>query len=201
MNQTTRLQLLLATILLVISQAAADPGEFYHKQHQILVAEFDSDGDGFLDAQEREKMRATPKPQGKGFRRGGEKPKKKRVRRDMPQHWIDKYDKDGDGGLSDDEAGKGYWTERGILFKNYDQNKNKKLDNLEVAKLKKDIEKEKFTSWDLAVASDTLRDVTKKTEKKKLNLNPTQQAWLKFDLDGDGVASKEEIDAIRKAQN
>ena len=75
------------------SEIMGDPGEFYRQQHKNLVAQYDRDGDGFLDAGEREKMRNTPKTQGKGWGRG-KKNEKKRVRRDMPKHWIEKYDKE-----------------------------------------------------------------------------------------------------------
>ena len=181
------------------SEIIGDPGEFYRKQHKNLVAQYDRDGDGFLDAGEREKMRNTPKTQGKGWGRG-KKNEKKRVRRDMPKHWIEKYDKDGDGGLSDKEADKGYWTERGILFKNYDQNKDEKLDKQEAEKLSGDIEDGKFESWDHFVATTTLKDATGKDGKRKSNLSARQREWIKYDADGDGIASKEEIAAIRKSK-
>ena len=190
--------LYLSSIILA-SEIMGDPGEFYRKQHKILVAQYDTDGDGFLDAGEREKMRNTPKAQGKGWGRG-KKNDKKRDRRDMPKHWIEKYDKDGDGGLSDKEADKGYWTERSILFKNYDQNKNEKLDKQEVEKLSVDIEDGKFESWDHFVATTTLKDATGKDGKRKSNLSARQREWLKYDTDGDGIESKEEIAAIRKSK-
>ena len=190
----------LTVFITSVSQAKADPGDFYKKQHQNLIAKYDTDSDGFLDAQELEKMRATPKARGKRFRRG-ERKGEKRVRRDMPQHWIEKYDKDGDGGLSDKEADKGYWTERGLLFKNYDQNKNEKLDKQETEKLSRDIENGNFESWDHFVATTTLKDATGKDAKRKSNLSGQQREWLKHDLNGDGIASKEEIAAIRKSKN
>ena len=119
----------------------------------------------------------------------------------MPKHWIEKYDKDGDGGLSDKEADKGYWTERGILFKNYDQNKDEKLDKQEAEKLAVDIEDGKYESWDHFVATTTLKDATGKDGKRKSNLSARQREWLKYDTNGDGIASKEEIAAIRKSKN
>jgi len=177
-----------------------DPGEFYQQRRQELIAQFDLDGDGFLDAKEREQMRSTPKPEGKSFRRGGERRGQKRVRKDMPQHWLDKYDADGDGGLSDEEAGKGYWTERGLLFKAYDKNENKRLDEEETMRLEDDIAAGKFQSWDHFVANTTLNDERKKSGKRRPRLDARQRAWLKLDLNGDGRASKEEIAAIQKSE-
>ena len=176
----------------------ADPGDFYKQRQKELVAKFDSDGDGFLDANERAKMRATPKPKGKGFRRGGEKRGKNGVRRDMPQHWLEKYDKDGDGGLSSKEADKGYWTERNHLFKRYDLNQNEKLDKSESYKLSNDIETGKFESWDHFVATTTLNDAKEKNGEP--NLTARQREWLKHDSNGDGIASAEEIASIRKSK-
>lgn len=200
MKPTILFYFLLMAFTTMASPAIADPGDFYRQRHKELVAQFDSDGDGFLDANEREKMRATPKPKGKGFRRGGEGRDKNRVRRDMPQHWIDKYDKDGDGGLSDKEADKGYWTERGLLFKKYDQNKNEKLEKQEAEQLSMDIEDGKFESWDHFVATTTLKDAVGQDGKKRSNLSPQQREWLKHDLNGDGIASKEEIASIRESK-
>ena len=188
-------------MFLILGQMNAEPDDFYKKRHKELLTKFDINSDGFLDAGEREKMRVTPKPQGNQFRRGGEKEVKKRVRRDMPQHWIEKYDKDGDGGLSDKEADKGYWTERSHLFKAYDLNQNKKLEKNEITHLGKDIEDGKFESWDHFVATTTLKDSTKEDKSESFNLSDQQQQWIKHDRDKDGIASKEEIAAIRKSIN
>ncbi|MDC0325325.1 hypothetical protein OAM01_01045 [bacterium] len=200
MKRTIPFYFFLVAFITIVSQAIGDPGDFYKQRYKELVAQFDTDGDGFLDAKERAKMRVTPKPKGKGFRRGGEKQDNNRVRRDMPQHWIEKYDKDGDGGLSDKEADKGFWTEKGLLFKKYDQNRNEKLEKQEAEKLAKDIKDGKFESWDYFVATTTLKDATPKDRKRRSNLSPQQQEWLKHDLDGDGIASEQEVAAIRKSK-
>ena len=180
--------------------AETQPGEFYRSQHAKWVAEFDLNEDGWLNAQEREKMRATPKTEGNQFRRGKEKRGRKAVRFDMPQHWADKYDKDGDGGLSDEESRKGFFAERARLFKVYDVNENKNLDLDETEKLAEDIESGKYESWDRYVATTTLRDAEGETGPNRPRLNARQKRWLEWDEDGDGRASTSEIMAIRNAE-
>ena len=192
--------LLIANLILLSHLATADPGDFYKQRHQEWVSQFDTDGDGFLNAVEREKMRSTPKPKGRGFRRGGERREKKEVRRDMPKHWIEKYDKDGDGGLSGRESEKGYWTERSLLFKRYDVNENEKLDPKETKLLAADIEAGKFESWDHFVATTSLKDAQGEERKSNYNLSSRQREWMKYDSDGDGIASEQEIAAIRNAE-
>lgn len=204
MKNLTIVILLLFVCQISAFGAESNPGEFYQSQHKKWVAQFDLNEDGWLNAEEREKMRASRKPGGKSFRRGGErggeKEGKKRVRFDMPQHWKDKYDKDGDGGLSDAEADKGYWTERGIMFKAYDANENEKLDPEETEKLADDIDNGKYESWDHFVATTTLGDAERKNGTSRPRLNPRQKRWLELDKDGDGRASASEIMAIRKAE-
>ena len=189
--------LLLSTFILISTKLKGERGDYYQQSHKEMVGRFDLDGDGFLDREEREKMRATPKPAGKQFKRGREK---KRVRRDMPGHWIEKYDKDGDGGLSDNEAGMGYRAELKRLFMVYDTNKNDRLDPEETARLAGNIEAGKYASWDHSVANETLKEATRDDSQEKRNLSRRQRAWLREDLDGDGRASEEEIATIRNKE-
>ena len=114
----------------------------YEVRRQQWVQRFDLDTNGFLNVSEREAMRKTPKPRGKSFRRGkggkNEKEGKEGVRFDAPDHWVEKYDKDGDGGLSGEESEKGYWIERKRLFDLYDLNGDETLAPSEIAKLASD---------------------------------------------------------------
>jgi|GEM_PF-1655608 len=174
----------------------------YEVRRQQWVQKFDLDTNSFLDVSEREAMRKTPKPRGKSFRRekGGknEKEGKEGVRFDAPDHWVEKYDKDGDGGLSGEESEKGYWSERNRLFDLYDRNGDETLAPTEIAKLASDIDEGVYESWDHFVATATLKDHAAKAGVSQPRLDVRQREWLKSDLDGDGKASADELKRIRK---
>ena len=174
----------------------------YEVRRQQWVQKFDLDTNSFLDVSEREAMRKTPKPRGKSFRRekGGknEKEGKEGVRFDAPDHWVEKYDKDGDGGLSGEESEKGYWSERNRLFDLYDRNGDETLVPTEIAKLASDIDEGVYESWDHFVATTTLKDHAAKAGVSQPRLDARQREWLKSDLDGDGKASADELKRIRK---
>ncbi len=173
----------------------------YEVRRQQWVQQFDLDANGFLDVSEREAMRKTPKPRGKSFRRGkggeNEKEGKEGVRFDAPDHWVEKYDKDGDGGLSGEESEKGYWSERKRLFDLYDRNGDETLAPTEIAKLASDIDEGVYESWDHFVATTTLKDHAAKAGVSQPRLDARQREWLQSDLDGDGKASAEELKRIR----
>ena len=174
----------------------------YEVRRQQWVQKFDLDTNSFLDVSEREAMRKTPKPRGKSFRRGkggeNEKEGKEGVRFDAPDHWVDKYDEDGDGGLSGEESEKGYWSERKRLFDLYDRNGDETLAPTEIAKLASDIDEGVYESWDHFVATVTLKDHAAKAGVSQPRLDARQREWLKSDLDGDGKASADELKRIRK---
>ena len=174
----------------------------YEVRRQQWVQKFDLDTNNFLDASEREAMRKTPKPRGKSFQRGkggeNEKKGKESVRFDAPDHWVEKYDKDGDGGLSGEESEKGYWSERKRLFDLYDRNGDETLALTEIAKLASDIDEGVYQSWDHFVATATLKDHAAKAGVSQPRLDARQREWLKSDLDRDGKASADELKRIRK---
>ena len=173
----------------------------YEVRRQQWVQKFDLDTNSFLDVSEREAMRKTPKPRGKSFRRGkggeNEKEGKEGVRFDAPDHWVEKYDKDGDGGLSGEESEKGYWSERKRLFDLYDRNGDETLAPTEIAKLASDIDEGVYESWDHFVATTTLKEHAVKAGVSQPRLDARQREWLQSDLDGDGKASAEELKRIR----
>tara|TARA_Y100000589_G_scaffold330302_1_gene379529 strand:+ start:221 stop:955 length:735 start_codon:yes stop_codon:yes gene_type:complete len=178
-----------------------DQASEYEVRRQQWVQQFDLDTNGFLDVSEREAMRKTPKPRGKSFRRGkggeNEKKGKEGVRFDAPDHWVEKYDKDGDGGLSGEESEKGYWSERKRLFDLYDRNGDETLSPTEIAKLASDIDEGVYESWDHFVATTTLKDHAAKAGVSQPRLDARQREWLQSDLDGDGKASADELKRIR----
>ena len=72
------------------AQAAPDEKPDRAARREAMLKKFDANGDGKLDAEEREKMRAEMGAKGG---RGPERMKK----------LLEKFDKDGDGKLSEDE--------------------------------------------------------------------------------------------------
>lgn len=183
-------------VLLAPSENWAEPGKAFESIREALLAKYDTDGNGRLDASEREAMRAATKQLGEqNQRRGG------RRGWSPPAEWIERYDANGDGELDRSEQGMAFAGEQERMRQNYDQNGNGTLDEEEKAKLRQDLEKGKFDGFDRFVAMQVgeFRQMGRRG-RGRAGFSQSQRGWLDFDADGDGKASAEELQAIREAK-
>lgn len=110
--------------------AWADPGPEFERRRAAMVAKFDKNGDGRLDATEREAARETKKLESR-------RPARNQMFQ-MPPEIVAKYDKDGDGQLNDEEnaaAGEGIRVRWAQVQKDYDANGDGTLDDAEREKM------------------------------------------------------------------
>ena len=110
--------------------AKADPGAEFERQRAALVAKFDKNGDGRLDAAERETARSAKKTE-------SQRPRRNQMFQ-MPPEIVAKYDKDGDGQLNDEEnaaAGEGIRARWAEAQKEFDANGDGNLDDAERDKM------------------------------------------------------------------
>ncbi len=185
---------LILLFLFVGGVGTADPGKTFLEVRAALVAKHDRNGDGQLDEEEREAMRAQAKqsrPQN-SRRRGGWNP---------PTEWLERYDADGDGELSRMEQGAAFAGEQLRMTKKYDADKNGRLEASEKAAIKKDFESGAFDGFDRFIAMQ-LGDIARPERRGRRGqggFSQAQQRWLQFDADGDGKASAAELQAIRES--
>jgi len=105
-----------------------------------------------------------------------ERPEGKRQHR-IPQEVVEKYDKDGDGKLSEDERSALRDDRKKRILEKYDTNKDGELDDAEKAKFREE------------------RGDRRQGSGGKRQMNP--EMLKQFDKDGDGELSAEERSALR----
>ena len=131
-SPSARLSVLVAILVLgAVLPGRSDPGELFQKRRQVIVAKFDANKDGRLDAAEREAVRAAKKEE--ALKGGGRNPMFQ-----MPPEIVEMYDKDQDGQLNDQEsaaANDGIRIKWGEAQKDYDTNGDGNLDDAEREKL------------------------------------------------------------------
>lgn len=181
----------------LFSQTAfAEPGEIYATRRAAIVAKFDANGDGWLNADEREAARAAQKQS--AMRRGGQNPMFQ-----MPPEIIEMYDKDKDGQLNDEEsqaANNGIRIAWGNAQKEYDANNDGDLD---------DAERERMADAILAGKVKGLPRMFGTMLRRPPDRGPggmfggrggpQANPLAQFDRDHDGRLSADELDAVRKA--
>jgi len=84
-------------VAVAVSPAAGEPGELFQKRYQVLVAKFDRNQDGRLDAAEREAIRADKREEARRSAGRG-------AMFQMPPEIVEMYDRDRDGQLNDAES-------------------------------------------------------------------------------------------------
>jgi len=163
-----------------------------------MLEKFDTDKDGFLKKSERNSMRLATKEisddrheeirrarEGRGSR-SNSSPK-------PPERWLAAYDKNKNGRFDGDE-----WdTARGTEIKNvtarYDANKNGKIDEDEKQHLIDNLKKNNYNAYDNYIRTI----VAGIREERSSSGGERRSRWKKFDTNGDGKASREELAAIR----
>ncbi len=174
---------------LALSQSESQR-EFEDRRSQ-LIAEFDANKDGRLDALERETMRLARQAKA-GERRG-------RSRERHPKELLAKYDKDKSGWIDGDEWAVAGPTESGIIKKQYDADGNGELDGDEKEALMGAIKSGKLKGLYGGIAHHWLiRLPGRERGRKEGESGPS--GLLRYDTDGDGLASPEELAAIRAAR-
>lgn len=181
-------QLTLAALALlpgVVSQSAEPPVSFAQRRTELLK-EFDANRDGRLDDGEREKLRLTHQQA-----RLNKKPGYT-----LPADFLAKYDASKDGEMQPAEWKVAWDAETKILTDTYDADKSGELSKTEKAAMLADVGKGKITGVPAFFAGRLAEDQSK-SEPEYLE---SQRALLKFDADGDGRASAEELARLRASR-
>ncbi len=172
--------------------ALGETADAFEERRKAVLAEFDRDGDGRLNATEREAAREGRKEQASGKGRGKGR---KREEEPHPPELLAKYDKDKSGWIDGSEWDVAGPAESAKIKKQFDADANDVLDG-----------EEKQAMWG-AIRSGKLKGLyagiahyffLREDERKKgSSFVERQRRLLKYDTDGDGLASREELAAIR----
>jgi len=164
---------------------AAEDGALSQKRRAELVARYDRNADGRLDAAEREQMRLSLKEQrlrnASGFT--------------VPPEFLAKHDTNRDGQMSGDEWRVAWEAETKILMETYDADKDGTLNKSEKQAMMADVRRGKITGIPAFFAERMAQDPVP-AEPGYLE---EQRRLLKFDANGDGLASEDELARIRES--
>ncbi len=187
LNRSVRHLVLAALALLPgIASQATDPPVSFAQRRAALLKEFDANHDGRLDDAEREKLRLAHQ-QTRLQRKPGYT---------LPADFLAKYDASKDGEMQPAEWKVAWDAETKILTETYDADKNGELGKTEKAAMLADVGKGKITGVPAFFAGRLAEDQSK-GEPEYLEATKTH---LKFDADGDGRASAEELARIRASR-
>lgn len=175
---------LVASAILAVSAAESPGTPAPLPSHADLVRKFDQNGDGRLDASEREAMRSKLKIQRLAKKSGFK----------IPQEFLDKYDQDKDGEMVGDEWRVAWEAETKILRETYDADKDGELNKAERKSMMADVAAGKITGIP-AYFAGRMGDDPKMSTPVYVD---EQKALLSFDADGDGIASADELKKIRQ---
>ena len=185
------------TLLLVSSMpsgAQAQGGPEFEKRRAELLEEFDKNGDGRLGAEERAAVREKNRKEALEGKRGRGR---RRPSEPHPKELLAKYDKDKSGWIDGKEWDVAGPTESGIIKKQFDANKNGELEDDEKEALLAAIKSEKIKGLYAGIAHYWLIRGAGNGEESYVR---RQRRLLEFDANGDGIASREELAAIRAAR-
>ena len=114
----------------------------------------------------------------------------------VPPEFLAQYDENKSGEMDGDEWRVAWEAETKILREAYDANKDGTLNKAEGDALMADVGKGKITGIPAFFAGRMIRD----QGFSKPDYVEKQAELLKFDSNGDGIASLEELDRIRKSR-
>lgn len=181
-------QLTLAALALlpgVVSQSAELPVSFAQRRTELLK-EFDANRDGRLDDGEREKLRLAHQ-RARLERKPGYT---------LPADFLAKYDASKDGEMQPAEWKVAWDAETKILTETYDADKSGELSKTEKAAMLADVGKGKITGVPAFFAGRLAEDQSK----GEPDFLEATKNHLKFDADGDGRASAEELARLRASR-
>lgn len=170
---------------------SADPGELFAKRKAEIVSKYDVNHDGRLDAKERLAMRTAiikEKTDGKeGSRRG---------KGMIPPELIEAFDQNKDGSLDEAEQQKmniEVGQRFGDMVKKYDKDGDGELKGEEVSGLREASQSGNLKGLDAFVARFLMMRFGGDGKGGK----DDEGDWSQFDRDGDGLASADELEAMR----
>lgn len=197
---SARLTVLVAMLVLgAVLPGRSDPGELFQKRRQVIVAKFDANKDGRLDAAEREAARAAKKEE--ALKGGGRNPMFQ-----MPPEIVAMYDKDQDGQLNDQEsaaANDGIRIKWAEAQKEYDTNGDGSLDDAEREKLGEAIASGKVKGLPRMFGGMMRRPPGGGRGGRGMfgGAGAGESPLTKYDTDKDGRLSDGELAAARKANS
>lgn len=150
-------------------------------EKNILTKQFDADQNGSLSAAEMETMLQFIRT------------KPVRFARDYFAYMI-RYDKNGDNNFDGDEYQTAQAAEGAVVVRTYDANHNAKLDPDELQALRADLKRGAIPGFYARFAAAVAGGGNRPSR-------PTETQTENFDLDGDGLASAEELRRARAARS
>ena len=189
-----RLALILSALLSIEGGAANGPGARFFEIQAKLIERFDQDGNNRLDASERETMRQSVAAEALAEANDNDK--------GLPAEFIEKHDANKNGKMDDAEWGPAIEKEVAVIVKRFDADASGALDKAERAAVRGAMKKGEFKGvygYFAGQASDD-PEARKRGRERGPSYLAKSQELLKFDLDGDGVASVAELTAIRKSR-
>lgn len=186
---------LLGLVLSAAPPVRGEPGELYQKRRQAVIAAFDRNGDGRLDAQEREAVRADQKM--RALQNSG-----RNAMFQPPPEVVALYDKDGDGRLNEEEsvaASEGIRRSFEEASREYDLDHDGDLNEAERERLGSAILAGKVPGLPRIYGSMLRRPPGGQRGGMFRGRDAGESPLARFDTDRDGRLSESELAAARKA--
>ena len=163
-----------------------------------MLAHFDKDQDGFLNKNERDKMRLATKMEAQErSRRIAElrdsERRKEGEKEGPPKRWLDLYDKNKNNRFDGNEWETARSAETKRVSVRYDTNKNGTLDDAEKKRIIGNLSRNNYNPYDAYIRRSISGLEDGKPEEQ-------QSRWKRFDSDGDRKASRDERKAIREKE-
>lgn len=182
--------------VMALSSGLGNAGEVIQERRNQILEKYDKNGNGRLDASERESLRndrkkvLEPRPENRGG--GGGRQQEKH-----PPELLKKYDKDKSGWIDGKEWDIAGPAESAIIKKKYDTDGDDVLSDKEKEGIWADIRSQKLKGVYAGIAHHFF---LRQNQRKEPQYITRQKALLEFDKDGDGIASRSELAAIRKSR-
>ena len=188
-NNNVFIGLLVLLCLGIQGFCVADPGPLFAERKATLVAKFDANGDGRLNAEERLAMRADrlkPKDNEPSRSRGGF----------MPPELLEAFDKNKNGEIDGEEGAE---LDREMqrrylkLVETYDQNRDGELKQKEeIMALQKAVKEGAHDALDSMLAGFLFGQLRRSGE-----ADSGEPEWKAFDRNNNGIAEADELEAMR----